>query len=600
MAKPIKLTPQLTRISSHFKKFDIEVPKGLLEQKAKKPDLSDFPYPLPQKKKDYTCFCEGDKGVFWYGSNGGVTRYDPNAKSIYDVMMYFSAPRDLLDNNVSALLADGDGVWALTQNGVTHIQMIKMSMEEKAYRLLEETLTVVERHGMVSQRHLSEGRNLKSAVPYGHSDNDGTFSASYAMGEIFHYVTLKKEKGDYAKETLDAREIAMRASEATLLLMYVAGRGDGFVARTYVTSSEPVPDDGLFYTKNGATAVCNNTDAARRRGVVGIEVKADEPIPERLAKLYTDEGYDHTDITYKGDTSSDEITHHFLHILVAHEFLGCEDPEYDLLLKTAARNTMNHIIDNGFVLRECDGKPTTWAKWCEEYFNTGMGWSDACLNAGQLLMYLKITMHVTGEKDGKFKDTYDMLVNEKGYDKLTVKHFDRFHQQCLAADIDDREDLMYGDHALAVTSLWGLITLEDDPQQKELFRKAFRTWRYTLRPEYNPGYDFLYFLSDPDFEEPDEERIKTWFYRFNPSRLASGVSMDKRRDYPVITYPGGYKGLSALPTNDERFIAKYDRDPLAYRNEDSGGIFCVESCYVFTFAYWVGRYFGFIEEGDEE
>lgn len=597
MAQPIKLFPQLTRVSSHFKKYDIEVPKTLLETRSQKPDLTDFPYPLPQKKKDYTCFCEGKNGVMWYGSNGGVTRYDPNAESLYDVIMYFSARRDLLDNNVSALVPDdGDGVWVLTDKGVTHIAMIKMSMEEKAARLTEETLTYVQRHGMVSQKHLAEAGNIKSALPYGHSDNDGCFSAGFAIGEIFRYATLKREKGDYAHETLEARDIAMRASEATLLLMYISGRGDGFVARTYLANSEPLPDDGLFYKKNGATATCLNTTYARKRNVVGLEVKADAPIPERLRKLYTSEGFEDTDIIYKGDTSSDEITLHYLHILVAHEFLGCEDPEYDELLKTAAVNTMNHFIDNGCLLREADGKPTTWAKWNEEYFNSGMGWADACLNAGEFLMYLRVVMHITGES-GKWQETYDELC-KKGYDKLTAGHFDRFHQVCLQVGIDDREDIMYGDHMLAVASLWGLTTLEPDEERKEIFRKAFRSWRYSLAPEFNPGYDFPYFLSDPE-AKPDAERIRTWFYRFNTSRLASNVSLTTRRDYPVRIYMGGYKEVSALPTNDERFISKYDRNPLEYKNEDSGGVFCVESCYVFTFAYWIGRYFGFIEEGEE-
>lgn len=597
MAEPIKLFPQLTRVSSHFKKYDIEVPKILLETHPQKPDLTDFPYPLPQKKKDYTCFCQGKGNIIWYGSNGGVTRYDPDAKSIYDTVMYFSAQRDLLDNNVIALVPDdADGVWVLTAKGVTHIEMIKMSMEEKALRLTEETVKYVQRHGMVSQKHLSEPGNIKSVVPYGHSDNDGSFSACYAVGEIFRYATFKREKGDFAHETLEARENAMRASEATLLLMYIAGRGNGFVARTYLTKDEPVPDDGIFFKKNGETASCLNTNLARNKGFVGLEVKADAPIPERLRKYYASEGYEDTDITYKGDTSSDEITHHYIHLLVAHEFLGCEDPEYDDLLKTAAKNTMNHIIDNGFCICEGDGKPTTWAKWDEDYFNSEMGWADACLNSAELLMFLRVTMHITGE-EGKFLETYNKLC-EKGYAKLTAGHFDRFHQVCLQAGIEDREEIMYGDHNLAVLSLWGLITLDKDEERKKYFLDGFRSWRYSLAPEFNPCYDFPFFLSDPE-AKPDAERIRTWFYRFNASRLTSNVSLTARRDYPVHTYRSGYKEVSALPTNDERFIAKLDRNPLEYKNDDSGSMHCVESCYVFTFGYWFGRYFGFIEEGEE-
>lgn len=596
MPKKIILTPQLTRRVTHFKKYDIEVPKKLLEKKPKKPDLTDFPYPLPCKKSTYICYCEGKNGVMWYGGTGGVTRYDEGAESIYDRVMYFSAARDLTDNNVSALEADGDGVWALTEKGVSHIEMVKMTMEEKAYALLRETLTYVDRHGMVSQRMLSERNNIKSALPYGHSDNDGCFTAGFAIGEIFHYATLKREKGPYAPETLEALKVAVRASEACLLLMYIPGRGNGFVARTYVTSSEIVPDDGIFYKKNGETAVCLNTSAARARKMVGIEVKADAPIPERLRRLYTSEGFEDTDITYKGDTSSDEITLHYLHLLVAHEFLGREDPELDELISTAAKATLDHIIDHGYELYECNNKPTTWAKWSEEYFNSEMGWADACLNAAELLMYLKITMHITGET-GRYEKTFAEL-EEKGYVDLVTKHFDRFHQVSLACGVDDRAEVMYGDHMLAVASFFALISLEKDEKKKEIYREGFRSWRYSLAPEFNPGYDFLYFISDPETETPDEERIKTWFYRFGISRLASGASLTGRIDIPQKILLGGYRETSALVPNDERFVAKYDRNPLEYKNEENDGSFCVESCYPFTFAYWIGRYFGIIAEED--
>lgn len=595
MIEPIVLTPQLTRKVSHYKKYDIEVPKALLEKHAQKPDLRDFPYPLPQKKSDYTCFCEGNNGVMWYGSSSGVTRYDPHAENESDIIMYFSAKRDLPDNEIKALEPDGDGVWALTATGATHIEMVRMTMEEKAAALLYETLHYVDRHGMVSQRHLTESGNVKSVLPYGHSDNSGSFTSGFAIGEIFHYATLKKEKGEYDPETVKALEVATRASEATLLLMYISGRGNGFVARTYLTANEPVPDDGLFYKKNGATAVCLNTTEAQKKKLVGFEVKADAPIPERLRKLYTSEGFDDTDITYKGDTSSDEITMHYLHLLVAHEILGPVDPQLDELLVIAARNTMRYIIDGGRVLRECNGEPTTWAKWDLGYFNTQMGWPDACLNAAQLIMYLKVTMRLTGEI-GIWQEEIDKLEKD-GYFDFIPKHHDRFIQLAFACNSENRAEIMYGDHMLSVAAFWALCSLEEDPEKLEIFRKGFRSWRSSLAPEFNPGYDFLYFLSDPENAKPDAERIKTWFYRFGISRLASPVSLELRKDIPKKYLAGGYCETSALLPNDERFIAKYDRNPLEYKKEDSGGSFCVESCYPYTFAYWIGRYFGFIREG---
>jgi hypothetical protein len=226
-----------------------------------------------------------------------------------------------------------------------------------------------------------------------------------------------------------------------------------------------------------------------------------------------------------------------------------------------------------------------------------MGWADACLNAAEFLMYLKVTMRVTGEK-GKWEEEYNKLLYKDGYKELVTKHFDRFHQVALAGGLDDREEIMYGDHMLAVLSFWGLVTLEQDEELKEIYRQGFRSWRYSLMPEFNAGYDFLYFLADPDNAKPDAERIKTWFYRFGVTRIASGVSLTSRIDYPQKLFMGDYKETSALLPNDEHFISKYDRNPLEFKNEDSGGATCVESCYPFTFAYWIGRHFGFIAEDE--
>lgn len=48
---------------------------------------------------------------------------------------------------------------------------------------------------------------------------------------------------------------------------------------------------------------------------------------------------------------------------------------------------------------------------------------------------------------------------------------------------------------------------------------------------------------------------------------------------------------------DERSITKYDRNPYDFLDEDvSDGTKLIESCYVYTTAFWMGKYFGFIED----
>lgn len=592
MNKPYKLQDRLCRTSKFFDLNDKAVPSELFEIKSNAPDLTGFPYPLPSKKTDYSC-CAVSGDVEWYGASNGLTRYDKNADREDDIIMHFSAPRDLLDNNIKAVLADGNNVWVLTDTGVTYIEMKLVSAEEKADILLQETLKYVDRRGMISQKRLAEPRNLDSALNYGHSDNDGTFTAGYSIGEMLKYSVYKKEKGIDHPDTIKAKEIATRACEATLLLLHVHKRGDGFAARTYLCAYEPVPDDGLFFRITDGKATCLETTDSIKRNVVGTVIDASAEIPERLSRLYKDLGFTDDDIIYKADTSSDEITHHFLHLLFAHEHLGCDDPELDEIIISSTKDLMNHIIDHGYELHDFTGEPTTWAKWSVRYFNTEFGWVDGTLNAAQLLMYLLVTMHVTGE-EGKWREHYDHLVNDLGYADMTEKHFDRLYQASLSMNFDFPEDIMYGDHMLATCAYWGLCTLEKDEELLEKYRKGYKAWRTSIGKEFNPGYDLPYFISCPD-EEPDLERLATWFYRTNISRLAAGVTLEGRHDIPVKTLRTGTKHISVLLPPDERFISKYDRNPLDLKNEDSGGVWVVESCYVYTFAYWVGRYYGFFE-----
>ncbi len=592
MTKPYKLSSHLCRFSSFYQLGDDKIPAELMNYKNDKPNLTDFPLPLPSKKSTYTC-CVKTGEIEWYGANSGLTRYDKNAEREEDIVMFFSAPRDLPDNEVKAIMPDGNNIWVLTSTGAVLIEMRSISMEEKADMLLDESVKYVNRRWMFSQKKLREARNLDSIFPYGHSDNDGSFTSGFSIGEIFRYATYKREKGAEHPDTVKAKETATKAVEACLLLLHIHSRGDGFAARTYLCADEPVPDDGLFFRITDGKATCVDTTAARKRECSGAVIDASAPIPDRLAHLYTDFGYTINDITYKADTSSDEITHHFLHLLFAHEYLACDDPELDEIIISSVKGLMNHIIDHGYELHDFTGKPTSWAKWSVPYFNTEFGWVDGALNSAELLMYHLVTMKITGE-EGKWRESYDYLIKKLGYADMTEQHFDRLYQASLSMNFDYPEDIMYGDHMLAVLSFWGLCILEKDEVLLKKYRNGFKAWRTSLEREHNPGYDLPYFLSCPD-EKPDLDKLAGWFYRTNASRLAAGVSLIGRHDVPVKTLRAGAKEISVQLPPDETFIAKYDRNPLDLRNEDSGGVMCVESCYVYTFAYWIGRFFGFFE-----
>ena len=595
MSLPIVFPPHRSRFISFYEKTDTRIPARLFARVITKPDVSAIPYPLPSAPDSYVCSAEGNDGVLWLGSAvSGLTRYAPNEARREDVIQYFSAERDLVDSKVRSLWADGDNVWVETEEGVAYIEMKQITMEEKAAILTQETVMAVDRHGMVSQRHLERDNDITSRVPYGHSDNDGGFTAEYAIGEMMRYDVMAREHGADSEEAKAARKNATRAFEAALLLMYLPGRGDGFVARSYVTTAEPVPDDGLFYKKENGKATCLETRASKRLNIAGKVIDASAKVPDRLAELYRSEGFTDDDIIYKGDTSSDEITAHFMALYFAHKILGPVDPELDELIKTATRATMKHIVDHGFELWECHGGPTTWAKWSPRYFSSDfLGYIDAPLNSAEVMMFLKVTMSVLDEK-GIWQQAYEELLSY-GYADLPAKHFDRFYQACVAQEIDLFEDIMYGDHALATYAFWGLIMLEDDPVLKQKYIDGFMSWRTSIGREHNPFSDFVYLVTCPEAEaEIDTDKLAEWFLRGTTSMIARKVSLVGRRDMPVRVQRGGRLETDWLLAPDERFISKFDRNFYDYKDVDSGGKRYLESCYLYTLPYWMGRYYGFI------
>jgi len=167
---------------------------------------------------------------------------------------------------------------------------------------------------------------------------------------------------------------------------------------------------------------------------------------------------------------------------------------------------------------------------------------------------------------------------------------------CAFLNNEPCEEIMYGDHMLATSAFWPLILLEPDEELKKLYRAGFVSWRGSIGREFDPGYDLPFALTCPD-EYVDWERLARWFRRNPASRLASAVNVTARHDMPwraPRTEERGETGWLLPP--DEYAISKYDRNPNAFTGEESGGAHTVESCYVYTFAYWFGRYYGLVED----
>lgn len=200
---------------------------------------------LPEKAKnnDVTCAVKSTDGAIWIGTNNGLMRMDLSAESKEDIVQYFSGTRYLYQGNdhVTALAADDSaGVWVQNANGSVHIRMVKMSMQDRTYTYEKLVNDVNDRRGMVTSNNSFTHDPLLDeyyADSVSTSDNDGLWTAMYAMGEIYRYQTLKQE-GAPAAEVAAAKKAAMRAVKAVLLLDYISGRANGFPCRSYMLKSE--------------------------------------------------------------------------------------------------------------------------------------------------------------------------------------------------------------------------------------------------------------------------------------------------------------------------------------------------------------------------
>lgn len=595
--KTFAIRHSLARKAEFYAHDDERVPQELFSVRNEAPDLDGIYYALPAAKKDYFCSARTEHAL-WMGAPNGITRYAPSPEHEADRVMYFSYPAELEDSNVKAILADKDSesVWVLTEKSVAHISLSYISAEEKARILTEETEKYVSRRGMITNRWLGKERDPGSVFPYGASDNSGCFTAAYGIGELFKFAVYKKKYGRNDERTEKAYRSAVRTCEAAQLLMYMPGRDDGFVARDYQVPGEPLPKDSIIFRKNGDMTTVLETPLAVERGYAGEVFRSPYKVPERLAHLYKDEGCDGDGIVYRGDTSSDEITIHLLLIYFAHKIIGEEDRELDDLMVHSMKKTVKHIIDHGFMLCDYKGKPTTWARWDRAYFETPLGWSDACLNAAEMLMYLKLAMEVTGE-EGIWKETYDHLVNDEGYADLAEKHEARFYISSMANGLEETEDLMYGDNMLAATAYWMLCTLEKDEKLREKYKNGLRGWNGTFRREHNPAYDIPYMLSCPEDDIIDTERLEDWFRRQSITRLMAAPDLEKRLDVTKKRCFGGTPEAGCLLPPDEFVASKYDRNPFEYLTGDKPyDLKNIESAYTYTYAYWLGRYYGIIEE----
>lgn len=474
--------------------------------------------PPPAMPLDPITASAAANGIQWIGTPQGLLRIDASAAP-RDRVQYFASRRWLSDDHVLAIVPDGRGAWVRTPKGVAHIRYTQTTLAQKAAAFEQRIASRHLRHGFVADSSFRTPGDPSSNLTVS-NDNDGLWTAMYAAAQCFQYSVTKSP---------DALARARRSIDAILFLEQVTGR-PGFPARSYIKPGEIQPRDGFWY------------DAA-------------------------------DGVRWKADTSSDEIVGHFLIFALAHDLLP--DPALKARVQATARRIMDHILANDLYLIDVTGKPTRWGRWHPDYFASETGRPDAPLNAAEILMFLKVTHHVTG--DARYQREYLRLANDMGYAKMTTRY------------LELQEELNYSDEELALLSFYPLFLYEKDPALLALYRQGLDQWWRNIQREANPLWNFIYKVANPTANVDLEAAVWT-LQRLPMDLIKWTIRNSHRADVTKVDEVDRHRRaeFKELLPADERPVMKWNGNPFVI---DGGCGGCGEDDgATLLLPYWLGRH----------
>ncbi len=475
--------------------------------------------------EDTTCLAEGFDGELWIGTTKGAIRM------LKDQWHYFGADLWLPGDNVHQIAVGNRVVYIATDRGIGIIRYEPYTLQKKAQyyeRFIDEW--GMKRLGFV---HLLYWGGKDKGWIREISDNDGGHTAHYLAAMCLKYAVTKDEA---------ARRAALDSFKAMIWLEAIT-RKDGFVARS-------------IWSAKG------DLDRRSTGGSGGLP-----------AKWYpTQDGL----WFWKGDTSSDEIVAHYYAVSLFHDLVaqGAE--------KKRAREHLvriaHHIIDNGWVLRDMDGKPTRWGRWDPDYLLRPYGMVGRGLNGMQAQAFMLTAFALTG--DQKFRDGFRQLVKWR-YPEYAVRQRITFPPR----------DIAPWDDELAFRTYYTLFRYADDPTLRSLYlRSLARSWE-VKRMEHVAWFNFIYSAITGNDGELDRavKHLREWTLDCTEHNYENSHRSDLMPEGGYVPYGVGTRGMSPRETG----VKGGSRNALPYdggRNSQRIMFPCG-----FIEDYWMGRYHGFIE-----
>ncbi|REE83839.1 S-layer family protein [Paenibacillus taihuensis] len=208
----------------------------------------------------YAGYLNGPNGVKWMLSSdhASVTLYDPNKANPADQIQYLQGGRYIPQDasgttqSIDIMMTDAaGGLWIIDAAGnATHIVRKQISVMALSLQQVEYSRNFLDRTGFQDGKNKFSSQADKIASLMGtkdttdvsvanlESDNSGTWTSLFGMGELGRYNYMKSVYGSSDQRTIDAKSSAIRATEAVTLLAYISGTQLTVPAKDNVNDSD--------------------------------------------------------------------------------------------------------------------------------------------------------------------------------------------------------------------------------------------------------------------------------------------------------------------------------------------------------------------------
>ncbi|MBV5315996.1 MAG: hypothetical protein JZU47_22040 [Prolixibacteraceae bacterium] len=462
----------------------------------------------------------------WLGTARGAIKKDQN-------WHYYNGKRWLPSNKVKDILpVDEHTTWIATSDGISQIQEVEMTLEQKAVAFEERIKLRHDRHGLVSPSKLKNPGDLSTSRTV-NNDNDGLWTSIYLAAECYRYAVTKDP---------EARNSAMKTYEAMERLETVTGIS-GLAARSFAAATDSVTQSRSPHSKKW------------------------HPSPDGKWQ-------------WLDDVSSDETVGHLFSVSLFYDLVA--DNEMKIRVKGLVERIMNHIIDNNFQIIDLDGKPTKWAIWNPDSLNHNDNWAyERGLNSLQILSFLKTAVYITGNP--KFEKAYRTLIEKHGYaeNALQAKKYAPFENS-------------HSDDLLAYLPYYCLIRYAKTDQFFPVYTKSLqRSWDVAQQDRI-PLWNIIAsagLKKDCDLRYALEE-----LQLIPMDMISWKMENSHRWDLPQNPLLGRFRGIQSvkpIPT-PEGGISKWNTNPHQYDTGDNGST--EDDGAYFLLPYWMGRYHGYFVE----